>query len=439
MDLIDQLKTPQGYVAVCGANRARDGSPWLEFAPANPLDNAAVPDGGPRPSDATIEDLAFIDRGGLLDLAAKTGPLFGASTRESLVDWQSAANVARAVVVIQEVVNGAKPLAVLTADDEVEPLVAKTQVANMKTGIDFSIYAISFAVDTSVADGYVACMPDMPWLKKFVGGGFDYVVADVEHVDEGLDYLAVTLLSFKKEISLRDFAAVLACYYDEARVAVLLSQARKISMGFADGEGDIDASSTTRGALRAHESSLSQSDIAQLRRLVQAIISLHLEGVRLDLFRSNEDDDFLSFDTYLAYMWFRFSKKLGQVKIGYCPQCGKAFSLAGRRGVPKKYCSEACKTAAKNEKTRQLQVDVRQAFVGGQSIEGIARSYFPKQARSVACGKIRHMLATWVDLKHRVDDDIAQGDGELAKRCVEEGVFTEMQIARRVKAARRRR
>ena len=55
--------------------------------------------------------------------------------RESLVDWQSAANVAHAVVTVQEVVNGGKPLAVLQADEESqsEALVAKTLVKNVET------------------------------------------------------------------------------------------------------------------------------------------------------------------------------------------------------------------------------------------------------------------------------------------------------------------
>ena len=83
----------------------------------------------PRPASQTgIEDLAFVDKNGLLPLALQTGPLFGTDVRESLVDWQSAANVARAVVAVQEVVNGGKPLAVLQADEESqsEALVAKT-------------------------------------------------------------------------------------------------------------------------------------------------------------------------------------------------------------------------------------------------------------------------------------------------------------------------
>ena len=179
--------------------------------------------------------------------------------------------------------------------------------------------------------------------------------------------------------------------------------------------------------------------MVSLRHLVQALISLHLEGVRVDLFRSTEDDDFLSFDTYLAYLWFLFSKKLGDVKIGYCARCGKAFSLARRRGVPKKYCSEECKTAAKNDKTRQLQIDIRQAYAEGDGVSEIAAAFFPKQASGVACDKVRHMLATWVELKHDVDDDIAQGSGDLAKRCIAEGVFDQKYVERRMKALKKAR
>ena len=333
-------------------------------------------------------------------------------------------------------------MAVLRADDEQgsAALVAKTQVKNIETGNDFSIYAISFAVDAALEDGYVAHMPGMPWLKKFVGDGFDYVIGDVEREADDGDFLTVTLLSFKREITALDFALVLSCFYDQSRAAKLIDQAKRSLSAFSDGEiSESMGAATVEGKLEIREAPLAEDDIPSLRRLVQAIISLHLEGVRVDLFRSTEDDDFLSFDTYLSYLWFLFSKKLGDVKIGYCMRCGKAFSLARRRGVPKKYCSEECKTADKNERARQTQVQVRQAFIDGAGVAEIAAKFFPKQAGGVACGKVRRMLATWVDLKHRIDDDIAHGKGELAKRCVAEGVFADVDIARRVKALSKKR
>ena len=449
MNVIDQLKTPQGRIPVHDVRLVRAESPCLEFVPANAAERFATPNqAAPRPaSQIGIEDLAFVDKDGLLPLALQTGPLFGADVRESLVDWQSAANVARAVVTVQEVVNGGKPLAVLRADEESqsEALVAKTLVKNVETGNDFSIFAISFAVDAARENGYVAHMPSMPWLKKFVGDEFDYVIGDIEHDPDGIDYLTVTLFSFEREITPLDFALVLSCFYDGAHADELIEQAKRNIAGFAEEEDDEGDSSvrfdatTVEGKLDVRESVLTEEDVVSLRHLVQALISLHLEGVRVDLFRSTEDDDFLSFDTYLAYLWFLFSKKLGDVKIGYCARCGKAFSLARRRGVPKKFCSEECKTAAKNDKTRQLQIDIRQAYAKGDGVSEIAAAFFPKQASGVACDKVRHMLATWVELKHDVDDDIAQGAGDLAKRCIAEGVFDQKYVERRMRALKKAR
>lgn len=443
MNVIDQLKTPQGRIPVHDVRLAQSESPCLEFVPVNAAERFATSDQAMlRPASQTgIEDLAFVDKNGLLPLALQTGPLFGTDVRESLVDWQSAANVARAVVTVQEVVNGGKPLAVLRADEESqsEALVAKTLVKNVETGNDFSIFAISFAVDASIENGYVAHMPNMPWLKKFVGDEFDYVIGDIEHDPDGIDYLTVTLFSFEREITPLDFVLVLSCFYDGAHADELIEQAKRNIAGFAE-EGDFSVqfvATTVEGKLDVRESVLVKEDAVSLRHLVQALISLHLEGVRVDLFRSTEDDDFLSFDTYLAYLWFLFSKKLGDVKIGYCARCGKAFSLARRRGVPKKFCSEECKTAAKNDKTRQLQIDIRQAYAEGDSVSEIAAVFFPKQASGVACDKVRHMLATWVELKHDVDDDIAQGSGELAKRCIAEGVFNQKYVERRMKALKK--
>ena len=213
MNVIDQLKTPQGRIPVHDVRLVQGESPYLEFVPANAAERFTTPDQAmPRPASQTgIEDLAFVDKNGLLPLALQTGPLFGTDARESLADWQSAANVARAVVTVQEVVNGGKTLAVLQADEESqsEALVAKTLVKNVETGNDFSIFAISFAVDAARENGYVAHMPSMPWLKKFVGDEFDYVIGDIEHDPDGIDYLTVTLFSFEREITPLDFALVL--------------------------------------------------------------------------------------------------------------------------------------------------------------------------------------------------------------------------------------
>lgn len=444
MNVIDQLKTPQGRIPVHDVRLVQGELPYLEFVPATAASRSASPaQAMPRSSSKIgIEDLAFVDKDGLLSLALQTGPLFGTDVCESLVDWQSAANVARAVVTVQEVVNGGKPLAVLQADEESqsEALVAKTLAKNVETGNDFSIFAISFAVDASMENDYVAHMPNMPWLKKFVGDEFDYVIGDIEHDPDGIDYLTVTLFSFEREITPLDFALVLSCFYDGAHTDELIEQAKRNIAGFAEEEGDPSVqfvATTVEGKLDVRESVLVEEDAVSLRHLVQALISLHLEGVRVDLFRSTEDDDFLSFDTYLAYLWFLFSKKLGDVKIGYCARCGKAFSLAHRRGVPKKFCSEECKTAAKNDKTRQLQIDIRQAYAEGDGVSEIAAVFFPKQASGVACDKVRRMLATWVELKHDVDDDIAQGSGELAKRCIVEGVFDQKYVERRMKALKK--
>lgn len=241
MNVIDQLKTPQGRIPVHDVRLAQGESPCLEFVPANAAERFTTSDSAmPRPAPQTgIEDLAFVDKNGLLPLALQTGPLFGTDVRESLVDWQSAANVARAVVTVQEVVNGGKPLAVLQADEESqsEALVAKTLVKNVETGNDFSIFAISFAVDASIENGYVAHMPNMPWLKKFVGDEFGYVVGDIEHDPDGADYLTVTLFSFECEIAPLDFALVLSCFYDGAHAAVLIDQAKKTIAGFGEAEG----------------------------------------------------------------------------------------------------------------------------------------------------------------------------------------------------------
>ena len=79
-------------------------------------------------------------------------------------------------------------------------------------------------------------MPNMPWLKKFVGDEFDYVIGDIEHDPDGADYLTATLFSFECEIAPLDFALVLSRFYDGADAAALIDQAKKTIAGFGEAE-----------------------------------------------------------------------------------------------------------------------------------------------------------------------------------------------------------
>lgn len=446
MRVIDQLKSSRGMLEIASVSfdSAKDGAACLHFSLARSRDDAPRPASDEKPEEVGIEDLGFIEKDTVLSVAMRTGPLFGMSDVELLSDWQSAAEVARAAVVIQEVANGNKPasaLVVRDADGNMRPLVRKTEVVDTHTGKAFSMYAISFAVRFDKSGGYGVRLPVMPWFRRFdAPGRHDYIFADKE--GEGADsYLSVVLLSFREDITPLDFALALSCYCDDAQEArELFRQAAHFEESFGSDTcaslGHMFDAEAGGGALRSSDASVGEEDAPCLRRLVQALVSLHLESVRVDLFQSSERDDFLAFDCCLSYLWYRFARRLDHVRVGYCQQCGRAFSLAGHRGIPRRFCSESCKTTAKNERQRKLVQAIRDDFMQGIGVEEIARTRLPGYAPTPAYRKVCSALSSWVALKHRFDEALACGDDAFIERCVREGVFAADYAAKRMRRIR---
>lgn len=457
MDILDQIKTPQGRLPVRnvalvpnsegregkGGSPGEGGLPVLEFSFANPQDIAGNPILARM--RAVLEDVAFVGRDTLLSVAKTTGPLFGASARESVLDWQSAANIARAAIMMQEVANGSKPPLVLKSgigpDESGACLVGKTSVQSALTGEKFLMYAVSFAVDAERAGGYVAMLPRLPWFKKFSGSGcFDYLFVNIDH-EGGRAFLSVVLLSFTREIAPEDFAAMLLCYCDgeEAARSVLgsLRDGNALSGAFLDA-GDVLGLLAIGGELFVREEEIDEGDRPKLARLVQGIVSLHVQGATVDLFRSDETTGFLAFNSALAFLWYDFARKLGQVRVGYCQQCGRPFPLSGHRGIPKRFCSEACKTKAKNERQRSANERLRRRFLEGESVEDVARVCYPKDAGGVAREKVLRSLRQWVELRHKVEDELAHDGSLLVQRCIDEGVYTAEEVESRRKVVARK-
>lgn len=423
MQLHDQIKTPQGQIPTARTRIVREEGmhPVIEFTFKSPEDIArasrlAARSLEPPPS---LEDLSVIAPGSVEDLARRCGPLFGGSTRESVLDWQDAAEVARITVLMQQAVNGTLPL------EAIDDILPKTVVRNTETGSVFSIMAATSPLAGGVEGSYVSHMPSLPWFRKFGGDDcYEYVFIACDEDEDG-EYLATLLLSFESEITTADFLAVLRCFFDENAVRDMLRTAR----------GDVDLLDLPSiddgtigllakpGALSIGTESLEATDLEHIQKLIHAIISLHLQRVTLDVFRSSEGDDFLTFDTYLSYLWYSFSRKLGQVKIGLCEVCGKGFSLTGHRGIKRRFCSEECKTKAKNQRRKEATVRVREMFAEGMSVAQIAAEVYPKDAAVTGEKKVRALLGQWVELKHRLAAEAAAGENRpLALRCAEEGV-----------------
>ena len=166
-------------------------------------------------------------------------------------------------------------------------------------------------------------------------------------------------------------------------------------------------------------------------------MSAHLDGVHVDAFADYEATGNLSFESFLAWLWYDFSKHLSRVSIGYCEQCGKPFSLVGYRGAERRYCSRQCKTDAKNARSKADREASRRMFLQGTSVAEIARELYPTVGADSAAARVRADLSKWVELKHRIDDQIAEvglAQAELLRRCAVEGLDVKRLVsARRLK------
>ena len=510
MRLLDQLKTTQGKVPVSSVElyRGEDGIERIHFFVQSDGDSDALQmaqsrmgshnrkvgqasadvhvnsleERHSRQNAPTLEDLAFLwdDEGQIrheriADLAAKTGPLFGASEYERLSDWVAEASMAKDMINIQEVVNGDSPTASLDGFDGCtdEALVAKSVVRNRITHNHFSLYSYTLPLGRAITSDFYTGMPSFPHFKRFVAPGrFDYVFIN-RLEEEGENYLLVTLFAFKHDITALDFVLALdACSVeDEADVRALMAQAEteaNLSAGLIDEERK--KSSLGASEFEAVDMPIEKSDLPHIQRLVQAVVSLRLMGIGVDVFRSNESDDFLLFPMYASYLWYSFSKKLGQVKIGYCELCGRGFSLTGHRGMPRRFCSEECKTKAKNMRAKHQRDEIRRLFLEEEvGVQQIVQDVYADELKQASEKKrqklveelserVCHTLSSYPAIKREIDkglllmmkadegkkvtkDSINIQSSELAfvRRCVGEGLFSRDCLGERLAVLSRKR
>lgn len=265
-------------------------------------------------------------------------------------------------------------------------LVAKIHVHNKSTSNSFDMFSFTVNIAEGTTSAFFAEMPEFPHFKKFSAPGmYDYAFFDLGEDDFG-SYMTVTLFAFKREITAFDFAAALSAFAEgdaasEAGFEALLERASE-EIGFPVNEPPSNYFGLSEELILDPAES-SKQDVPHLQKLVHAIISLHLQGVGIDVFRSTESDDFMVFPNYLSYLWYRFSRQLGQVKIGYCEICGRGFSLAGHRGISRTYCSEQCKTKAKNARVKRQRDVCRELFIEQQlPVSEVAKTVYAEELSS---------------------------------------------------------
>ena len=76
-------------------------------------------------------------------------------------------------------------------------------------------------------------------------------------------------------------------------------------------------------------------------------------------------------------------------------------------------------------------------FLQGASVAEIVRELYPTVEADSAAARVRADLSKWVELKHRIDDQIAEvgiARSDLLRRCVAEGLDVSRLVnARRLK------
>ena len=430
---LSQTKTVQGYIPFKGVE-LRDPQPeqtandsQLIFDLYGPIElamhtAATAPQHSERHADliklaSCVEptgDLTApirVDVDNILGFARESGPLFGQSAIEIARDWAYAACPALIAVRIQEYLNGNCKIAKVQAIHQVEKFV----IINETNASRFSMYSLYLGT----SGDYTNCLKNLPIVRRIESGeGYFYAFVSVSSDSEGI--VEFRVFSFDHEITTADFAVLRMLLDLDQTTADSAQQHLKIAVPAHAIETScyaIDADAS----IVPEERPLDNGDKGALTALVQALVITHLSGAHVDVFQGSEATGFLSFDSYLSWLWFDFSRKLGTVKIGYCQQCGRAFSLAGHRGVERKFCSEKCKTDAKNEKTRVETQKIRHLFSAGCSVNEIVKML----DRTVSADYVRRQLSKWTQLKHDLDDDIATSgfDGSsLLKRCGAEGL-----------------
>ena len=346
----------------------------------------------------------------------------GEPFEEDVFLWGSAAGMANLAVKAQECVNGSLPL---MAARNMLGLALRRVSNDTESSFDLLIAARTVSAD------YLEWLGAPRFIRREEAGGrinYSFVLGQASPQD-GTAELQVALASFEHEITAADYR--------------LLSQALDLSDAVdrearerlqLDADTDDDAAPAKQeesayrlsdDQLRGFDAELTEDDLPQLASMVRALVAAHLTDAYVDVFSASGATGYLSFRSYLSWLWYDFSCNLGAVRVKYCMRCGRAYSVAGRRGPEKNYCSTDCRDAAHNERVGARRDELRQAFLaGGATVAQLAAEHYPDDDATTGAKRVRSVLQSWPALKHALDDDIAANGWKcpLMVRCHDEGL-----------------
>ena len=461
MNPLDQIRTPQGRypvkLAECEHGKLADGLS-VRFTFEEP--GYGAPECEKKKNGAVgVEELAFLvdasfeaDHVMIEKIAKETGPLFGSNKTERLMDWFSESMLASAAIDIQTVVNSDEPDDIRFEpfrNKDKTPITKKKMLSSCRDA--FLVYSLAIAIDEKSIKALFGNEGKFPLVKRFAfQDAYDYAFIGVGSDNEGAS-LAVSLFVFHREITSSDFLAACSEFASSLKGgevvedivlrSSLIEKAHSLGIDVDDAE---QRASNFDGEIEFYDEPFCKEDVPHLQKMVHAIASLNLDVVGVDLFCSGENDGFLVFPNYISYLWYRFVCRLGQVKIARCEVCGRGFSLLKGRGKPRKYCSEQCKTKAKNARVKRQRDVCRELFIEQQlPVSEVAKTVYAEElSSSVRANKrktpeeaenqVRKNLVGYPAFKHKVDDDLRAGKGApFVLRCMEEGVLSAEQIIQR--------
>lgn len=343
----------------------------------------------------------------LFELACITGPMLGGDDGvETLRSWSYAAYAALLACRVQECANRRKPVTVLNAMH----VVNKSVVKDADGTIIFTVIDVAlnpYGEYASVFDG-------LPVVRRSTrSDGYEYSFAVPTKDESESPFIEFIVVRLDHELTVSEFKYLLQMF--EASEGAEATLRKKTNLAKSPVAWNQD------GVTFEH-AMLEDADTPALEALVQVMIAAHLGNVRVDVFQGDQETGFLSFDSYLSWLWYDFSRGLSDITLGYCESCGRAFSLVGHRGIDRRYCCGSCKTKAKNKRTASQRDKVRALFLNeGLSISEIATRM--DMSGSAGESSIRKNLSQWVKLKHLISDELSERDFGMAplfNRCLEE-------------------
>lgn len=371
---------------------------------------------------------------------------------EDVFLWGSAAGLANFAVLAQECVNGSLPPTVAAS---MLGLVVWRVSDDAGSGFDLLMTGRAVSAD------YFEWLGAPRFIRREEAGGhidYSFILGEVDE-EAGTAELQVALASFEHEITASDYrmlsgALRLTGAIDrEARERLQLDAApdqpeapkgAPSAHGSARAKADREQSAYRLSDDQMHgfDDALNEDDLPRLASMVRALVAAHLTDAYVDVFSAGGATGYLSFRSYLSWLWYDFSCNLGAVRVKYCVRCGRAYSVAGRRGPEKNYCSNDCRDAAHNERVGAKRDELRRAFLQGATVAELAARHYPDEDPATGAKRVRSLVESWPALKHEVDADIeAHGwHAPLFVRCHAEGLnvlkLLSSKRRRQLKAAR---